>query len=79
MALVGIFKVDGQGVRGGTFSGCRFSLLMVVKMAMTEMLVVVKKEAKMEMVLVGDSSTHPLHLGLQKRIFAEKVGFKADF
>ena len=44
-------KVDGQGVRGGTFSGCRFSLLMVVKMAKTEMLMVVKKEARMEMVL----------------------------
>ena len=47
--LLLFFKVDGQGVRGGTFSGCRFSLLMVVKM--TKMLMVVKKEAKMEMVL----------------------------
>ena len=49
--LLVFFKVDGQGVRGGTFSGCRFSLLMVVKMAMTKMLMVVKKETKMEMVL----------------------------
>ena len=64
--LLVFFKVDGQGVRGGTFSGCRFSLLMVVKMAMTKILMVVKKETEMEMVLVGDSSTHPPHLGLQK-------------
>ena len=49
--LLEFFKVDGRGVRGGTFSGCRFSLLMVVKMAMTKMLMVVKKEANMEMVL----------------------------
>ena len=49
--LLVFFKVDGRGVRGGTFSGCRFSFLMVVKMAMTKMLMVVKKEAKMEMVL----------------------------
>ena len=44
--LLVFFKVDGQGVRGGTFSGCRFSLLLVVKMAMTKMLMVVKKETK---------------------------------
>ena len=49
--LLVFFKVDGQGVRGGTFSGCRFLFLMMVKMVMTKMLMVVKKEAKMEMVL----------------------------
>ena len=45
-----LFIVDGKK---------NLSLLMVVKMAMTEMLVVVKKEAKMEMVLVGKSSPPP--------------------